>query len=268
MTVTLAATTTTRPTATAPATTPTMRGAWRTAAGRDDPAPPDPRRRPQSAPGCRRTTRVVTSAQRSALAARDGGCVFPDCDRPLAWCEGHHLVHWLHGGPPTWPIWPCCAEPTIGQSTRAAGGWPAAPMGGSPPPHPPTPPTSPAPPATSYRGLSRLHPAATWAGRKGEHPHRARECIGPENPGPPCQATAWGPGPRGPSARHVHRARPTVPGACMGPKRTATDGRRTGPGPRGRWGLARRGGWCRPGRPRRRWWWRPPGRPTRRSGAA
>jgi Domain of unknown function (DUF222)/HNH endonuclease len=46
-----------------------------------------------------RTTRVVQPAQRSALVVRDGGCVFPDCDRPPGWCEAHHLVHWLHGGP-------------------------------------------------------------------------------------------------------------------------------------------------------------------------
>jgi Domain of unknown function (DUF222)/HNH endonuclease len=46
-----------------------------------------------------RTSRVVTSAQRTALAVRDGGCVFAGCDRPLAWCEAHHLVHWLDGGP-------------------------------------------------------------------------------------------------------------------------------------------------------------------------
>src|SRR5215218_5042215 len=46
-----------------------------------------------------RTSRVVSPAQRTALAVRDGGCVFPDCDRPLAWCEGHHLRHWLDGGP-------------------------------------------------------------------------------------------------------------------------------------------------------------------------
>jgi hypothetical protein len=46
-----------------------------------------------------RTTRVVQPAQRLALAVRDGGCVFPDCDRPLSWCEAHHLRHWLHGGP-------------------------------------------------------------------------------------------------------------------------------------------------------------------------
>jgi uncharacterized protein DUF222/HNH endonuclease len=45
-----------------------------------------------------RTSRVVTPAQRTALAVRDGGCVFADCQRPLAWCEAHHLWHWLDGG--------------------------------------------------------------------------------------------------------------------------------------------------------------------------
>jgi hypothetical protein len=46
-----------------------------------------------------RATRVVSPAQRAALAVRDGGCRFPGCDRPPAWCEAHHLRHWLHGGP-------------------------------------------------------------------------------------------------------------------------------------------------------------------------
>jgi len=46
-----------------------------------------------------RATRVVTPTQRSALAVRDGGCVFPGCGRPLAWCEAHHIWHWLEGGP-------------------------------------------------------------------------------------------------------------------------------------------------------------------------
>jgi Domain of unknown function (DUF222) len=46
-----------------------------------------------------RSTRVVSPSQRVALAVRDGGCVFPGCDRPLSWCEGHHLWHWLDGGP-------------------------------------------------------------------------------------------------------------------------------------------------------------------------
>jgi Domain of unknown function (DUF222)/HNH endonuclease len=50
-----------------------------------------------------RATRVVQPAQRTALAVRDGGCVFPDCARPLAWCEAHHLVSWLEGGPTDLP---------------------------------------------------------------------------------------------------------------------------------------------------------------------
>jgi hypothetical protein len=46
-----------------------------------------------------RTTRVVTPAQCTALAVRVGGGVVPDCQRPLAWCEAHHLISWLEGGP-------------------------------------------------------------------------------------------------------------------------------------------------------------------------
>jgi hypothetical protein len=45
-----------------------------------------------------RATRVVSPAQRTALTVRDGGCRYPGCDRPPAWCEAHHLRHWLHGG--------------------------------------------------------------------------------------------------------------------------------------------------------------------------
>jgi hypothetical protein len=46
-----------------------------------------------------RATRVISPAQRSALAVRDRGCVFPGCGRPLAWCDAHHLWHWIDGGP-------------------------------------------------------------------------------------------------------------------------------------------------------------------------
>jgi hypothetical protein len=41
----------------------------------------------------------VSAAQRAALVVRDGGCGFPGCRRPLAWCEAQHLWHWLDGGP-------------------------------------------------------------------------------------------------------------------------------------------------------------------------
>ena len=45
-----------------------------------------------------RASRVATLAQRRALFIRDGGCIFPGCDRPPGWCEAHHVVHWLDLG--------------------------------------------------------------------------------------------------------------------------------------------------------------------------
>ena len=44
-----------------------------------------------------RATRVVTPAQREALAVRDGGCV--GCRAPVAWTEAHHVIHWIDHGP-------------------------------------------------------------------------------------------------------------------------------------------------------------------------
>ena len=46
-----------------------------------------------------RAARAITPAQRRALTLRDRGCVFPGCDRPPGWCDGHHIVHWAEGGP-------------------------------------------------------------------------------------------------------------------------------------------------------------------------
>ncbi len=43
--------------------------------------------------------RSIPPATRRALVARDRHCVFPGCDRPPSWCDGHHLVHWADGGP-------------------------------------------------------------------------------------------------------------------------------------------------------------------------
>ncbi|WP_309713768.1 DUF222 domain-containing protein [Pseudolysinimonas sp.] len=45
------------------------------------------------------TRRLFSSKQRDALAARDGGCRFPNCDRPASWCEAHHRIPWADGGP-------------------------------------------------------------------------------------------------------------------------------------------------------------------------
>jgi hypothetical protein len=45
-----------------------------------------------------RAKRTISGPQRKALNVRDKHCVWPGCERPANWTEGHHLVHWLHGG--------------------------------------------------------------------------------------------------------------------------------------------------------------------------
>lgn len=45
-----------------------------------------------------RDQRLFSSRQRKALEARDGGCRFPDCDRPASWAEAHHIHPWSRGG--------------------------------------------------------------------------------------------------------------------------------------------------------------------------
>ncbi|RJT91344.1 hypothetical protein D6T64_02005, partial [Cryobacterium melibiosiphilum] len=41
-----------------------------------------------------RTQRLFTNTQRAALAIRDGGCMMPNCAKPPAWTETHHLHGW------------------------------------------------------------------------------------------------------------------------------------------------------------------------------
>jgi hypothetical protein len=45
-----------------------------------------------------RTRRLFTTAQRVALTNRDGGCRWPECDRPPSWCEAHHINPYSTGG--------------------------------------------------------------------------------------------------------------------------------------------------------------------------
>jgi Domain of unknown function (DUF222) len=46
-----------------------------------------------------RTQRLVQRPQRRAVNLRDGGCVFPGCDRKPVYCQAHHVKFWgRHGG--------------------------------------------------------------------------------------------------------------------------------------------------------------------------
>ena len=45
-----------------------------------------------------RSQRLYTQKQRIGLAARDGGCRVPDCDRPPSFTEAHHINEWYRDG--------------------------------------------------------------------------------------------------------------------------------------------------------------------------
>jgi len=45
-----------------------------------------------------REQRLYSKRQRVALAARDGGCRWGDCERPPSWCEAHHTKYWARDG--------------------------------------------------------------------------------------------------------------------------------------------------------------------------
>jgi hypothetical protein len=45
-----------------------------------------------------RGTRTIPVDLFNALVLRDQGCRWPGCDRPVAWCDGHHLQPWHQGG--------------------------------------------------------------------------------------------------------------------------------------------------------------------------
>jgi hypothetical protein len=46
-----------------------------------------------------RRTPVIPPPMRRAVIVRDRTCRFPDCERPHAWCDAHHVVHRADGGP-------------------------------------------------------------------------------------------------------------------------------------------------------------------------
>ena len=50
-----------------------------------------------------KATRVIPQQLRRLLDLRDQHCTYPGCDRPPAWCEAHHIIHWADGGPTDLP---------------------------------------------------------------------------------------------------------------------------------------------------------------------
>ena len=49
--------------------------------------------------------RLATPTQRRNLALRDGGCLFPGCERPPAVCEAHHRKHRIEAARPPSTTW-------------------------------------------------------------------------------------------------------------------------------------------------------------------
>jgi hypothetical protein len=45
-----------------------------------------------------RAERTIKGPRRRALIARDMYCQWTGCERPASKCDGHHVVHWMHGG--------------------------------------------------------------------------------------------------------------------------------------------------------------------------
>jgi len=89
--------------------------------------------------------------------------------RPIIWCPGWRAA------PPTCPTWRCCAGPIIGRCTRAAGGWSADPTASSPRP----------------RRIDDPGPRPDHGAGRRVRATMPGDCMGPEQPRPPCQASTW-----------------------------------------------------------------------------
>ncbi|MDP2624217.1 MAG: DUF222 domain-containing protein, partial [Actinomycetota bacterium] len=46
-----------------------------------------------------RSSRTIPPQIRIALNLRDKGCAIPGCQSRPRYCDAHHIIHWLHGGP-------------------------------------------------------------------------------------------------------------------------------------------------------------------------
>lgn len=46
-----------------------------------------------------RAQRTATPAQWAALNTMHSTCAWAGCDRPIGWCQAHHILEWDHNGP-------------------------------------------------------------------------------------------------------------------------------------------------------------------------
>jgi Domain of unknown function (DUF222) len=68
-----------------------------------------------------RTRRIASRGQTMALIAREGGCSFPGCDHPPQWCDRHHIIDWIDGGPTDLDNLTCYAAITTPISFKRVG---------------------------------------------------------------------------------------------------------------------------------------------------
>ena len=81
-----------------------------------------------------RLTRTIPAGLRRYIVARDGGCVFPGCDRPPAWSEVHHSDPWAKGGETNADLLALlCVHHHQQSAMKAAGNSPSAPTQTAPP---------------------------------------------------------------------------------------------------------------------------------------
>ncbi len=46
-----------------------------------------------------RASRTIPAGLRRAVTIRDKGCAYPGCGRAPSFCDVHHIIHWVDGGP-------------------------------------------------------------------------------------------------------------------------------------------------------------------------
>jgi hypothetical protein len=63
------------------------------------------------------------------LIARDAGCSFPGCTHPPQWCDRHHILDWILGGPTDLDNMTLLADITTPNSCRKAGPAASTPTG-------------------------------------------------------------------------------------------------------------------------------------------